>query len=74
MPAYKDSQTGKWYCTFRVKNQDGSTTHKKKRGFEIKKKAQEYEREYLLSRQGQPTMLLSSFIELYKIDQYPQLR
>lgn len=43
-------------------------------GFSTKSKALEYEREYLLSRQGQPTMLLSSFIEVYKADQYPNLR
>lgn len=74
MPAYKDTKTGKWYCTFRVRNHDGSITHKKKRGFTTKSKALEYEREYLLSRQGEPTMLLSSFIEVYKADQYPTLR
>lgn len=74
MTAYKDTNTGKWYCTFRVKNQDGTYTQKKKRGFARKSDAVEFEREFLLSRQGQPTMLLSSFIELYKKDQYPQLR
>lgn len=74
MPAYKDDQTGKWYCKFYYKDNDGNNIQKFKRGFDTKKKALEYEREFLLSRQGQPTMLLSSFIDLYKVDQFPQLR
>lgn len=74
MPAYKDNKTGKWYCKFYYKDGDNNDKQKFKRGFSTKKDALNYEREYLLSRQGQPTMLLSSFIELYKKDQYPQLR
>ncbi|WP_311516258.1 tyrosine-type recombinase/integrase [uncultured Anaerococcus sp.] len=74
MPAYKDTNTGKWYCKFYYKDNEGKNKQKKKMGFSTKSKALEYEREYLLSRQGQPTMLLSSFIEVYKADQYPNLR
>lgn len=74
MPAYKDTNTGKWYCKFYYKDNEGKNKQKKKMGFSTKAKALEYEREYLLSRQGQPTMLLSSFIEVYKADQYPNLR
>lgn len=74
MPAYKDEKTGKWYCKFYCQDEEENNIQKLKRGFDTKKKAQEYEREYLLARQGLPTMLLSSFIDLYKLDQYPQLR
>lgn len=74
MPAYKDNKTGKWYCKFYYKDGNGNQKQKFKRGFKTKKLANEYEREFLLSRQGQPTMLLSSFMEIYKNDQYPQLR
>ncbi|WP_115595073.1 tyrosine-type recombinase/integrase [Anaerococcus octavius] len=74
MSAYKDKNTGKWYCKFYYKDGDGNRRQKKKMGFSRKSDALEFEREFLLSRQGEPTMLLSSFIELYKKDQYPQLR
>lgn len=74
MSAYKDSNTGKWYCKFYYKDGDGNRRQKKKMGFTRKSDALEFEREFLLSRQGEPTMLLSSFIDLYKRDQYPQLR
>ena len=51
MPAYKDTKTGKWYCKFYYKDNEGKNKQKKKMGFTTKSKALEYEREYLLSRQ-----------------------
>ena len=74
MPAYKDKDSGKWLCKFYYQDGNGNKRQKKKMGFDTKKQALEYEREYLLKRQGQPTMLLSSFINLYETDQFPQLR
>lgn len=74
MPAYKDKDSKKWLCKFYYQDGNGNKRQKKKMGFDTKKQALEYEREYLLKRQGQPTMLLSSFINLYETDQFPQLR
>ena len=47
MPAYKDKKTGKWYASFYCMNWKGVREKKMKRGFETKKAALEWEREFL---------------------------
>lgn len=74
MPAYKDPASGKWYCKFYYQDYEGNNKQKKKMGFELKREALEWERDFLLSQQAQPDMSFSSFLEIYKKDTYPQLR
>lgn len=74
MPAYKDDKTGRWYCKFNYKDYKDNIKQKKKSGFERKKDAETWERDFLKASQGQPTMLFSDFLEIYKKDNYPQLR
>ena len=74
MPAYKDNNTGKWYCKFYFEDYEGNRHQKMKRGFERKKDALSFERTFLESSQYQPTITFGSFIEIYREDIYPQLR
>lgn len=73
MPSYKDA-TGKWYCKFYYEIGTGEKKQKFKRGFTLKRDADEYERVFLSYRQYQPTMPLQAFIELYKQETFTQLR
>ena len=68
MPSYKDEATSKWYCKFYYEDYTGKRKQKKKRGFDTKREAQEWEREFLLKRQGDPDMTLQSLAELYLAD------
>lgn len=68
MPSYKDNNTGKWYCQFYYKDATGKRKKKMKRGFELKREADQWEREFLEKMQGSPEMLFSSMLELYLSD------
>ena len=74
MPAYKDNATGKWYCKFYYEDYEGNSIQKKKMGFDLKREALEWERDFLENQQAQPDMSFDSFLEIYKKDKYPQLR
>ena len=52
MPAYKDSKNNSWYAKFNYKNWKGETKFKTKRGFQTKRAAVEYEREFKLHIAG----------------------
>ena len=65
MPAYKDSKTGKWYTSFYYTNWNGVREKKMKRGFETKKAALEWERDFLMKSQANLDMRFDSFVELY---------
>ena len=47
MSVHKDKKTGKWYVSCRYDNWDGARKQKMKRGFETKREAQSWEREFL---------------------------
>ena len=47
MSAYKDKKTNKWYVFFYYEDWQGNKKGKTKRGFNTKKKALEWEREFL---------------------------
>lgn len=46
MPSYKDPVTKKWYCQFYYNDWTGARKHTSKHGFERKKDADEYEKEF----------------------------
>jgi len=50
MPAYKDETRNNWYCAFYFEDWNGERKKKMKRGFETKKAAQDWERQFLLQR------------------------
>lgn len=68
MPAYKDKRTGKWYASFYYKNWKGESERKMKRGFETKKEAQTWEREFLQKQNANLNMPFASFVEIYMED------
>ena len=51
MPVYKDDERGTWYASFYYTDWQGRRKLKKKRGFERKKDAQEFEREFLAKQE-----------------------
>lgn len=47
MPAYKDNKTGKWFCQFRYTEWTGEVKQKRKRGFALKREAEQWEKDFL---------------------------
>lgn len=74
MPAYKDEKTGSWYAKFYYEGFLGERKTKFKRGFETKKEALDYEREFLVMQQGSVSMKLESFVEVYFKDKEGRLK
>lgn len=74
MSAYKDSKTGKWVATFRYKDWQGNTLRKLKRGFETKRDALQWERDFLMKNDGNIEMTFRAFAEKYLEDVGPRLK
>ena len=74
MPAYKDKKTGKWYASFYCTNWKGVREKKMKRGFETKKAALEWEREFLRQSTADLDMRFETFVELYVSDLKQRIR
>ena len=74
MPAYKDKKTGKWYASFYYENWNGIREKKMKRGFETKRNALEWEREFLMKSTADFDMKFESFVEIYVTDLKQRLR
>ena len=68
MPAYFDEKTKTWYCIFYYTDWTGTKKQKKKRGFERKKDALDWERAFLLRQSTEPTMPFSTLCALYLED------
>ena len=68
MPAYKDEKSGKWFASFYYKDWDGQSRKKLKRGFETKKEAITYERNFTVKMSSSLNMLFEDYFELYKAD------
>ena len=74
MPAYKDKKTGKWYASFYFENWNNVREKKMKRGFETKKDALEWEREFLRQTNVDFDMKFESFVEIYISDIKQRIR
>ena len=74
MPAYKDKKTGKWYASFYYETWNGMRQKKMKRGFETKKLALEWEREFLMKSKADLDMKFESFVEIYVSDLKQRLK
>lgn len=75
MPANKDPDTsGKWLCQFYFTDWTGTRKKKKKRGFDTKRGALEWEREFLKHQRADMSMKLSAFVDLYLEDMGHRLR
>jgi integrase len=74
MPAYKDKKTGKWYTAFYFTNWQGVKEKKLKRGFDTKREALEWEREFLQQKNADLTMSFASFVKVYMDDMKNRIR
>lgn len=75
MPAYYDEKTKTYYAQFYYTNWKGEKKQKRKRGFERKKDAQAYEREFLRKENlSAAEMSFNSLMELYFDDMKNRLR
>ena len=66
MPAYKDKNNGTWYCKFYYKDWSGVLKQKWKRGFDTKKEAQEFERNFLQRKSFSQDILLDHLLYFNK--------
>ena len=68
MPAYRDEKHGTFYASFYYTDFTGARRKKMKRGFKLKRDAQEWERQFLLQRNADPDMKFGDFVEIYRND------
>ncbi len=74
MPAYYDEKTKTWFCKFYYTDYTGTKRQKKKRGFPLKREAQEWERAFLEKQQGTPDMIFQALYDIYMEDMANRLR
>ena len=68
MPAYKNNKTGKWETLFYYTDYKNERRKKHRRGFNTKKEALEFEREFLAQSQFSIEMTFKSLYSLYHSD------
>ncbi|WP_213975476.1 site-specific integrase [Tepidanaerobacter acetatoxydans] len=74
MPVYKDEERKTWYVWLRYKDWAGVVRQHKKRGFQKKSEAVQYERDFLKKQSGSCDMSFGSMVELYMEDCKSRLR
>ena len=74
MSVTRDKNTGKWMSQIRVKDWTGKEIHKKKRGFNTKKEALQWERDFISQAEGSLGMKFKDFVEIYMKDAVPRTR
>lgn len=74
MAVSKDAATGKWLSQIWIEDWTGKKVHRKKRGFETKKDALEWERSVQLAAKADLSMKLSDFVEIYFRDKSGELK
>lgn len=66
MPSYKDKKTGKWYCQFYYRDElTGKNKHKVKRGFDKKKDADAWEKDFLSQQYFDESLTMDNLIAEY---------
>ena len=65
MSAYKDKKTGKWFVFFYYRDWQGKNKGKTKRGFQTKREALEWEREFKQKQWQMITQTINSIIVIY---------
>ena len=72
--AYKEKDTKKWSAQWFETTAKGEKKKRRKRGFETKREALEYERQKKLSSSRSMDMKLSEFMEIYFEDKQNELK
>ena len=68
MPVYKDEERNTWYVKLSYTDYTGRTRQKMKRGFQLRRDALQWEREFLEQMSGAPTITLGALAETYLED------
>ena len=74
MPASYDREKKTWRAQFYYTDWQGVRHKKNKRGFKLKREAEEWEREFLLRIAGSPDMTFGSLVERYYADMENHIR
>lgn len=74
MPAYKDKNTGTWFVKFYSKDWTGERKQIKRRGFETKKDALDFERNFKVREEYNLDMTFNEFFKLYAEDMQSRLK
>ncbi len=74
MPAYKDDKTGKWESLFYYTDYKNERRKKHRRGFNTKREALEFEREFLAQSQFSIEMTFKSLYSLYHSDMESRIK
>ena len=74
MPAYKNNKTGKWETLFYYTDYKNERRKKHRRGFNTKKEALEFEREFLTQSQFSIEMTFKSLYSLYHSDMESRIK
>ena len=72
--AEKDPKTGKWLVQYRYTDWQGNRKKSTKRGFNTKREAEEWLRNFLVTQQADLNMLFEDFLKIYYADMEPRLR
>lgn len=72
--AYKEKDTKKWTAQWFETNVKGEKKKRRKRGFETKREALEYERQKKLNNNRNMNMKLSDFVDIYFDDKQNELK
>ena len=68
MAVYKDEKTNTWMVYYRVTDWKGDRKQSTKRGFQTKRDALAWEREFLNKTQADLNMTFASFVDTYTVD------
>ena len=74
MPAYKDSETGKWYASFYYDDWTGKRIKKKKSGFNTRKEALKWESDFLNAEDTSMNITMEKFVDIYFQDKSIELK
>lgn len=74
MKAQKDPSTKKWFIKYRYTDWTGSNRRSTKRGFNTKREAEEWVRDFLQTKQADLNMKFEEFVKLYYEDVELRLR
>ena len=74
MAVYKDKNRGTWYASVLYVDWTGKRCRKLKRGFAIKKEAQEWEMHFKLQKASSLDMTFGDFYKIYEQDVKPKVR
>ena len=74
MKAERDPKTGKWLIQYRYTDWQGKRRKSTKRGFQTKREAEEWLRNFLMSQRADFNMKFKDFIQMYYNDMETRLR